>query len=103
MNATPASLPLITVFIGGMALCLNLGLDGEELHEPLRGSPVPQRRYLVRLSLGLPDGGGDGGDGLGVEPEQRVGALADRDRPLGVVAQGEAGDAEVGRFLLDAP
>ena len=37
-----------------------------------------------------------------VEAEQGVGAGADRHRALGVVAQGEAGDAEVGRLLLDA-
>ena len=37
----------------------------------------------------------------GVEPEQRVGPGADRDRALGVVAQGEAGDAEIARLLLD--
>ena len=42
------------------------------------------------------------GDRRRVEAEQRVGAGADRHRPLGVVAQGEAGDAEVGRLLLDA-
>ena len=43
----------------------------------------------------------DLGDPLGRQAEQRVGAGADRDRALGVVAQGEAGDAEVGRLLLD--
>ena len=38
----------------------------------------------------------------GVEAEQDVGPELDRDRPLGVVAQREARDAEVRRLLLDA-
>ena len=44
----------------------------------------------------------DRGDRRRVEAEQGVGAGADGHRALGVVAQGEAGDAEVGRLLLDA-
>ena len=44
---------------------------------------------------------GDLADPGRVEAEQGVRARPDRHRPLGVVAQGEAGDAEVGRLLLD--
>ena len=36
-----------------------------------------------------------------LEPEQRVRAELDRDRPLGVVAQREAGDAQHSRLFLD--
>ena len=43
---------------------------------------------------------GDIADPCGVQAKERVGALADRDRALGVVAQREARHAQVGGFLL---
>jgi hypothetical protein len=44
---------------------------------------------------------GGGQDRGRVHPDQPVGALGDRDRPLGGVAQGEAGDPEHGGLLLE--
>src|SRR3972149_1793348 len=42
------------------------------------------------------------GDAPRVDPYQRVRPLGDRDRPLRVLAQREAGDAERGCLLLEA-
>ena len=72
-----------------------------DVGDPLRGVAVPEGRGSGRSSL-LGQSRWDLGDRGGVEAEQGVGAGGDRDRALGVVAQGEAGDAEVGRLLLDA-
>ena len=79
------------------------GALGDDIGEPLGGVPVPERWRLARLIATIGQGGGDRRYRGGVEAEQGVGAGADRHRPLGVVAQGEAGDAEEGRLLLDPP
>ena len=60
-----------------------------------------QRRGRVGAPGALGEGRRDPGDRGRVEAEQGVGPGSDRDRALGVVAQREAGDAEVGRLLLD--
>ena len=69
--------------------------------DSLRGVAVPERRWLAGARAALGERRRDAGDRGRVEAEQGVGAGADRHRALGVVAQGEAGDAEVGRLLLD--
>ena len=76
---------------------------GDDLvREAVRGPPVPERRRPLRRPRALGDQRRQLGDSRRIEAEQGVGPLLDRDRPLGVVAQREAGDAEVGRLLLDA-
>ncbi len=73
----------------------------DDVRDPLGGVAVPERRRLGALGRRSASAAGMSGDRRRVEAEQRVGAGADRHRALGVVAQGEAGDAEVGRLLLD--
>ena len=70
--------------------------------DPLCGLAVPERRRFRSLRWALGQQRRDLSDRGRVEAQQGVGAGGDRDRALGVVAQGEAGDAEVGRLLLDA-
>ena len=71
-------------------------------HETFRRAPVPQRRDAPRLAVRALDQGRDLADAFRAQAEQRVRADGDRHRAFGVVAQGEARDAEVCRLLLDA-
>ena len=52
--------------------------------------PIPERRDLAALRIGQQSG--HLAQAFRLEPEQRVRAELDRDRPLGVVAQREAGN-----------
>src|SRR5205814_10478908 len=63
---------------------------------------VPSLGYLRRPTACRGDEAGDLDYALRVQTEQRVGAQLARDRSLGVVPQGEAGDAEERRLLLDS-
>ena len=64
------------------------------------GEPVPKRRRR-RGAVGR-DPGRDLEQPVRVEPEHGVRPVAHGDRPLGVLPQREAGDAEHGRLLLHA-
>src|SRR5215207_5713008 len=74
---------------------------GEDLSDPPRRLTVPFLRWLGADGGSASQQLGYLGDPRGREPEQRVGAGPDRYRPLGVVAEREARDPEVGGFLLD--
>ena len=63
-----------------------------------RGRPRGAARRPARAPQPL----GDLREPLRLEPEQHVRAVGDGHRPLGVVAQREARDAERRRLLLDA-
>ena len=75
---------------------------GDHVGDALGRAAVPEGRGLARGIAAFLQRRRDPADRGRVEAEQGVGAGADRHRPLGVGAQGEAGDAEVGRLLLDA-
>src|SRR3990172_502946 len=75
---------------------------GEDIDDPLRGTAVPEGRTAVR-----PGGVGQSAKGLfedaaGVAADDAVGPMGDGDRTLRRVSEGEAGDPEDRRLLLDA-
>src|SRR4029079_11606347 len=79
-----------------------LGRCEDHVGDSLGGVAVPEGRRLCGRLASLSKQGRDAGNRGGVEAEQSVGARGKRDRSLGVVAEGEAGDAKVGGLLLDA-
>src|SRR5215204_1375175 len=80
----------------------------EDIGHPFGGPTVPQLgalRFLGAIPPGArtgPEEGWDFRDAARVQPKERVRPRPDRDRALGVVAEGEAGNPQIGRLLLDA-
>src|SRR5690606_23916800 len=70
--------------------------------DALGGVAVPEFRYAAPLAAGGEDVADAGQDQRAVAADQRVGALLDGDRALGIGAQRETGHAETRGLLLHA-
>src|SRR3954470_13982318 len=74
----------------------------ERVDESFGRGPVPTVGNRRGCRAPPVDERGNVTDALGLETEQRIGAVADGHGPFRVVTQGEAGDAQERRLLLDA-
>ena len=74
----------------------------EDLGDPLARPAVPERRDTARPPRAFERGGGGGQDALRLRAHHGVGALEHRDRPLGRLAQREAGHPQGRGLLLQA-
>src|SRR5581483_10140385 len=75
---------------------------GPDLDDALGGMAVPQRRARAARKIAGEDRGQRAAHLRRVAPDELVGADAAGDRPLGVLAQGEARDRQRGGLLLYA-
>src|SRR5579859_74756 len=82
-----------------------MGAEGwilqQDVHDALGGVAVPERWDAAGLAFSGENIMGGGNDFCGIGSNELVCALRDCDRALGVLAEGEAGDAEGGGFFLD--
>ena len=74
----------------------------ELVGDPLRGAPVPELGPAPALAAGTQDLVDACERARAIATDERVRALLDRDRTLGVLAHREAGHGERRRLLLDA-
>jgi len=83
-----------------------MGAEGwilkQDVHDARGGVAIPERWDAARLAFTRDNIVGGGNDFCGIGSNELVCALRNRNGALGVLAEGEARDAESGGFFLNA-